>query len=164
MKMHTSVRLTFLALLACLINTPTAYADTQTTTFTVTATVPTVCSVTATNLGFGTYVNVQIDATSTVSVTCTSGGAYTVGLNDGANPLAGQRRMRVGLTANYLNYELYKDAPGGTRWGDSDPSWVSGTGSGSAQGLTVHGRLPGTQGLIAGSYTDSITATVTYTP
>jgi len=159
MKMPTTVRLTSLALLASL-TIPTTYADTATATFTVTATVLNTCSATATNLGFGTYVNVTIDATSTVSVTCTSGGTYTVGLSNGANYSAPNRRMTNGSA--FLTYELYSDAGRLTVWNDT--TTVAGTGSGLAQGLTVYGRLPGTQGLIAGSYTDTITATVTYTP
>lgn len=160
MKTHTAVRLAPLALLACLTGIPAAYADTATTTFTVTATVLNTCSATATNLGFGTYVNVTIDSTSTVSVTCTSGGAYTVGLSNGANYSAPNRRMTNGSA--FLIYALYSDAGRLSAWNDT--TTVAGTGSGSAQDLTVYGRLPGTQGLIAGSYTDSITATVTYTP
>jgi spore coat protein U-like protein len=157
MKMRTSVRLSSLALLAWLI--PAAYADTQTTTFTVTATVLNTCSATATNLAFGNYVDVTIDQTSTVSVTCTSGGAYTVGLSNGANYSAG-RRMTNGSA--FLSYELYSNAGRTVVWDET--TTVAGTGSGAAQDLTVYGRLPGGQGLIAGSYTDTITATVTYTP
>src|SRR3970040_1775578 len=94
MKMPTTVRLTSLALLASL-TIPTTYADTATATFTVTAT----------NLGFGTYVNVTIDSTSTVSVTCTSGGTYTVGLSNGANYSAPNRRMTNG--SGFPHYVLY---------------------------------------------------------
>jgi spore coat protein U-like protein len=160
MKMRTPVRLTALALLACLTGTPPAYAATTSTTFTVTATVATVCSVTATDLAFGAYANSAIAATSTVSVTCTSGGAYTVGLSDGAN-FSTTRRMKNAGT-DYLGYELYKDALHSNRWGNSGGELVSGSGSGSAQDLTVYGNLPAGQGLIAGSYTDTIQVTVTY--
>jgi spore coat protein U-like protein len=160
MKMGTSIRLTALALLACLTGIPSAYAATTSTTFTVTATVATVCSVTATDLAFGAYANVVVAATSTVSVTCTSGGAYTVGLSDGAN-FSTTRRMKNAGT-DYLGYELYKEVGHTNRWGNSGGELVSGTGSGAAQDLTVYGNLPGAQGLIAGSYTDTITVTVTY--
>lgn len=106
MKMCTGVRLPFLALLASLTSIPTTYADTQTATFTVTATVATVCSVTATDLAFGAYANVAIAATSTVSVTCTSGGAYTVGLDDGLHFSTTRRMQNAGT--DFLGYELYK--------------------------------------------------------
>src|SRR5512146_781565 len=103
MKMRTPIRLTTLALLACLTGTPSAYAATTGTSFTVTATVATVCSVTATDLAFGAYTNLAIAATSTVSVTCTSGGAYTVGLDDGLY-FSTTRRMKNAGT-DYLGYE-----------------------------------------------------------
>lgn len=160
----TPIRLTALALLSCLTNAPSAYADTATSTFNVTANIPTSCSVTSGgDLAFGDYTGTQIDSTTTVSVTCTSGGAYTVGLNDGQHFSSPNRRMLHG-TVDFLNYELYKEDARTNRWGNSGDDLVSGTGSGSAQSLTVYGRLPGSQSLIAGAYTDTITVTVTYTP
>jgi spore coat protein U-like protein len=159
MKMRT-IRLTALTLLACLIGTPPAFAATATDTFTVTATVATVCSVTATDLSFGAYANLAADATSTISVTCTSGGTYSVGLSNGSY-FSTTRRMKNAGT-DYLGYELYKEVGHTNRWGDSGGDLVSGTGSGSAQDLTVYGNLPASQGLIAGSYSDTITVTVTY--
>ncbi len=109
---------------------------------------------------FGAYTGAQIDQTTTVSITCTSTTPYTVGLDDGANPLVTQRRMTNGT--NFLNYELYSDSGRTTRWGNASGSWVSDTGSGSAQSKTVYGRLAGSQALFLGSYTDTITVTVTY--
>lgn len=164
MKMHSVIHLTALALLTCLTGTPAAYAATATTTFNVTATVPTSCSVSAGgDLAFGSYSGTQLAATTTVSVTCTSGGSYTVGLDDGANFSTPNRRMLHG-TVDYLNYELYKEVGLTNRWGSAGGELVSGTGSGSAQSLTVYGKLLAGQTLIAGSYTDLITVTVTYTP
>jgi spore coat protein U-like protein len=164
MKMHITIRFAALALLTCLTSTPTAYAATTGASFNVTATVLTTCAASAGgDLAFGNYSAAQIDATTTVSVTCTSGGSYTVGLNDGANFSTPNRRMLHG-TVDYLNYELYKETGRTNRWGNAGGELVSGTGSGSAQSLTVYGRLPAAQTLIAGAYTDLITVTVTYTP
>lgn len=164
MKMHTNIPLTALALMACLANAPAAYAATDTDTFNVTATVQTSCTVTAGNdLAFGIYSGTQIDADTTISITCTSGGTYTVGLDDGVDPNVTQRRMKHG-TADYLNYELYKETGRTNRWGNAGGELVSDTGTGSAQSKTVFGRLAGSQTLIAGAYTDLITVTVTYTP
>lgn len=161
MKMRTPIRLTALALLACLNGTPSAYAATTGTSFTVTATVATVCSVTATDLSFGAYDAVLGNvATNTVSVTCTSGGGYTVGLDNGLY-FSTTRRMKNAGT-DYLGYELYKEVGHTNRWGSSGGDLVSGIGSGAAQALTVYGNLPAGQGLIAGSYTDIIQVTVTY--
>ncbi len=152
-------RFTALALLTSLGHVPAAQAATATATFQVTATVAATCSATTTNLGFGTYTGAQIDQTNTIDVTCTNGTTYTVGLNNGANYSAPNRRMTNGT--NFLNYDLYNDAPGGTRWGDGSGT-VNGTGNGMAQTLTVYGRLPAGQTLYTGSYTDTIQVTITY--
>lgn len=160
------LRLTVLALLLWLAYLPTAHAAEATTTFSVTAHVPTSCSISSVpgTLDFGDYADAQKDATTAFGVTCTSGGTYTVGLNDGLNYSAPNRRMRIGATANYLNYELYSDSGRTIRWGNAAGSWVEATGDGNEDSYTVYGRLPGSQGLIAGNYTDTITITVTYTP
>lgn len=161
MKMRTTVRLNLLALLACLTNTPTAYA--VDTTFSVTATVAASCTVSAGgDLIFGAYTGTQIDQTTTISITCTNSTGYTVGLDNGVNYVDPNRRMKDVPGTHFLNYELYSDAFGGTRWGNALGSWVEDTGSGSAQSKTVYGRLAGGQALFIGSYTDTITVTVTY--
>ena len=41
-------------------------------------------------------------------------------------------------------------------------NWVSGTGNGSAQAITVYGQIPAAQYVTPGSYTDTITVSVTY--
>ena len=161
MKICTTFRLATLSLLTCLTSTPTAYAASTTTTFDVTASVAASCTVSAGGaLTFGAYTGAQIDQTTTVSITCTNTTPYTVGLNDGINSLVTQRRMTDGT--NFLNYELYSDSGRTTRWGNASGSWVSDNGSGSAQSKTVYGRLAGSQALFIGSYTDTITVTVTY--
>lgn len=154
--------LTLFSWQACL---PAAHAAEATTTFSVTAHVPTSCSISTGpgTLAFGDYADAQKDATTPFGVTCTSGGAYTVGLNNGLNYSAPNRRMTDGAS-HYLNYELYKELAHTNRWGSAGGELVSGTGTGLEQTLTVYGLLPGSQGLIAGDYTDTITITVTYTP
>jgi spore coat protein U-like protein len=66
--------------------------------------------------------------------------------------------------ANTLNYSMYTTAGRTTVWGDGTLSTVTqaGTGNGTGQALTVFGRVPTGQYVTAGSYTDTVTATVTY--
>ena len=137
-----------------------AAAGTATTTFTVSATVVATCGVSATSLAFGSYTGSSaVDQTSTISVTCSNGAAYSVALNDGANASGSTRRM-TGGASNYLTYEMYSDASRTTVWNASAP--VSGTGTGSAQSLTVYGRIPSGQNAVVGSYSDTVQVTVTY--
>jgi spore coat protein U-like protein len=144
--------------------TAVAQANPATTTFNVTATVLKDCIVTATALPFGNYTGAVVNASSTVTVTCTSGTTYTVGLNQGLTTGATVTTRQMGITqpAGGLNYSLLTTSYTGANWGNTSGSWVSGTGNGAAQALTVYGVLPAGQYVPPGSYTDTITATVTY--
>ena len=65
--------------------------------------------------------------------------------------------------ANTVNYSLYTDIARSTVWGNTvGTDTKSGTGNGSAQTLTVYGQLPAGQYPTPGSYSDTITATITY--
>jgi spore coat protein U-like protein len=133
-----------------------------TTTFSVTATVQKDCIVSATALVFGNYTGAVNNATSTVTVTCTNTAPYTVGLSAGlaSGATVTTRKMQDG--ALLLPYALYSNSGMNINWGNTSGSWVSGTGSGYAQPLTVYGQIAAGQYPTPGSYTDTITATVTY--
>ena len=161
-------RLGALASIAILLGAPAAsQAATVTTTFNVTATVLSVCSVSATNLGFGSYSAASVtpnDNTSTVNVTCSNGTTYTVALDAGLGTGATVANRLMTSGGNTLGYGIFTTAARTTRWGDGtlSTSTLAGTGNGSAQPLTAYGRIPINQYVAAGSYADTITATVTY--
>jgi spore coat protein U-like protein len=150
--------------LTALATAAPAAAATVTTTIAVTATVQATCLVTATSLGFGTYTGVQVDATSTVSVTCNNTTPYNVGLNAGlATAATVSTRKMTGPTAALLSYSLYQDSARTLNWGTTVATdTLAGTGNGAAQPLTVYGRIPASQFVTPGAYTDTITATVTF--
>jgi spore coat protein U domain-containing protein, fimbrial subunit CupE1/2/3/6 len=135
---------------------------TATAQFSVTATIVKNCTVSATNLAFGNYTGALNSSTSTVSVTCTSTTPYTVGLSAGlaTGATVTSRSMQNGSAL--LHYSLYSNSGHTTNWGNSSGSWVSGTGNGAAQPLTVYGQIPAAQYVKPGSYTDTITVSVTY--
>ncbi|MEZ0471938.1 spore coat U domain-containing protein [Luteimonas salinilitoris] len=135
--------------------------------FTASATVPNNCVISAaTNLDFGTVpglINANRDQTSAISFTCTGRTAWNVALNNGQNASGSTRRMRLGASGSYVNYELYRDPGRSQRWGTTaGADTVPGTGTGSVQTLTVYGRVPATQAVPAGNYGDVITVTVSY--
>ena len=137
--------------------------NTVTTTFTVTATVVKDCGVSATNLVFGNYTGAVNNSTSTVTVTCTNTTTYTVGLSAGlaTGATVTTRKMQYGTAL--LNYALYSNSTHATNWGNTAATnWVAGTGTGVAQPLTVYGQIAAGLYVTPGSYTDTITATVTY--
>lgn len=124
------------------------------------------CSVSATQLSFGSLGVLSATTTSsnTVSVRCTPTTPYTVGLNNGLNGTSPtDRKMAKG--AERVTYGIYKDDQGAQPWGEvaQGLSFVrSGTGSGSAQTYTAYGRLPAQQTPSPGSYSDTVVTTVTY--
>jgi len=136
---------------------------TATAQFSVTATIVKGCSTSATNLAFGNYTGAVNSSTSTVSVTCTSSTAYTVGLSAGLATGATVTTRQMQNGSALLHYNLFSNSGRTTNWGNtSATNWVSGTGSGSAQALTVYGQVPAAQHVTPGSYTDTITVSVTY--
>ncbi len=147
--------------------TPGTYTDTvssATTSFTITATVQARCIVAATALAFGNYSGTLINATSTISATCTKTTAYNVGLNAGTGTGATvTNRKMTAPSLSTLNYSLFRDAARTMNWGNTvGTDTVPGSGSGTAQTLTVYGRIPAGQYVTPGSYTDTITVTLTY--
>jgi spore coat protein U-like protein len=150
---------------------PLAKSATTTTTFAVTATVASTCSATATALSFGAYTpgSGALANNSTISVKCTKNTPFTVALNGGstAGGTVAQRLMASG--ANHLQYNLYTTAGFATVFGDGTGTsqTEAGTGSGvaTANSFTVYGQLPDNatnQAAIPGSYSDTITVTITY--
>lgn len=136
---------------------------TVTAQFSVTATIVKDCTVSATNLAFGNYTGAVKTSTSSVSVTCTNGTAYTVGLSAGLATGATVTTRQMQNGSALLNYGLFTNSGHSTNWGNtSATNWVSGTGSGSAQAITVYGQIPATQYVKPGSYSDLITVYVTY--
>jgi spore coat protein U-like protein len=141
-----------------------AFAGTTTTPIAVSATVATDCSVTANPLAFGSYSGAVNNVSTTIAVTCTNTTPYTVGLGagSGSGATVTNRLMTISAGTQTLGYGLYQDSGHATNWGNSTGSWVSGTGAGSAQTLTIYGQIAAGQYPTPGSYTDSVTVTVTY--
>lgn len=144
-----------------------AVAATDTALFNVTATVASVCqSLTAGNLDFGAYDTLSgsaVSGSSTISVTCSNGTSYSIALSTGSNSSGyAPRTMKDG--SNSLNYNLYKDSSFTNVWGDGTSSTqvVTGTGNGNQVNTTVYGQIAGSQTAAPGSYSDTITVTITY--
>ena len=100
----------------------------------------------------------HFDEKSNVNVTCTNGSPVTITLDDGQNI---GRQLKFG-TDKYLDYELYSDSARTAVWGNTDPTDVATTGTGLAEALTVYMRVTAGQNVPAGTYTDVVTAVVTF--
>jgi spore coat protein U-like protein len=145
---------------------PGTYTDTidsATTHFTLTVVIASACTISANPLSFGNYSGALVDASTTVSVTCTDTIPYDVGLSagNGTGATVTNRKM-TGPGGALLNYSLFSNSGYSTNWGNSAGSWVTGIGIGTSQTLTVYGQIPANQHPAAGNYTDTVIATVTY--
>jgi len=62
-----------------------------------------------------------------------------------------------------VSYSLFQTAGRTLNWGNTvGTDTLSGTGTGIAQSLPVHGRVPASQSMPTGGYQDTIVATVTF--
>lgn len=156
---------TIIALL--ILSTGIAQAATETTSFTVSATVIDACqNLTAENINFGNYnplASNNTDATSNVQITCTNNTSYSVALSAGASGSYNTRQLSDG-GSNTLNYNLYTNSSYSSVWGDGtgNSSTINQTGSGSQDNITVYGRITAGQSVANASYSDTINVTVTY--
>jgi spore coat protein U-like protein len=145
-----------------------AQAATKTASFTVSTTVAKNCIISAGDLTFvGFDGSADVAAASTITVRCTNGTLYDVNLSTGLSNDFQNRRMFNGT--DFLEYNLYVNGTN-TIWGDNSvgtgrPPQRTGAGLGTAQTLTVDGRLPVTTNNAAAdalTFTDVITATIVY--
>lgn len=138
--------------------------------FTVNATVLPQCSGSvATDMDFGEVtgrIAAPIDRTAVLSLTCVRRTVFNVSLDNGLYAQGTTRRMRhATVPTAFIPYGLYRSAARDTRWGGTvGVDTVPGTGTGTRQEITIHGRTPATTGPLpaAGNYRDVITVTVTY--
>lgn len=135
-------------------------------TLTVSLTVTNDCQITTPDISFASAPVVAGFGTvsQNLSVSCTKGSDYTVGLDDGKNVAGGRRRMKSAAN-NYLAYDIFKSA-GAQRWGslgaarrasaDADVNPGAGTGTGS-QVFNYNAKVYTDQATPpAGSYADSV--------
>ena len=158
-----------------------AQALTATTTFTVSASVISNCTISATNLSFGTYDPLSAsanNATGTVTITCTKNAASTIGMSQGLNFAAGFNNMKSGA-GDLIQYTLGQppnNTPGTACTFPAATAWTnSGAGlftpaaapSKAARTYNVCGSIAAGQD-VPGSvspgvlYQDTVTATVTF--
>lgn len=156
-----------IALAALLLAATPAQALTTTTSFTVQITIAKSCSFnTANTLNFGGAIGTltsNIDQSTTISLTCTNTTPYSLGLNAGIGTGATVAARKMENGAASVTYSLYSDSGRTTVWGDTvGTDTVSGTGSGSSQSYTIYGRVPTQTTPAPQTYTDTVTATITY--
>lgn len=141
-------------------------AATTTDTFTAQIIIQDDCDiVSVANLDFGTQgvLAANVDATAALSVQCTNGTTYDIGLDNGttAGGTIATRLMTDGV--NTVSYQMFSDAGRTTNWGETiGADTIASTGTGAAQAFTIYGRVPIQTTPAAATYTDTVTVTVTF--
>lgn len=167
-------KLGMLGVAMLLLSATEADAQTATSSFTVTATVSANCTVSTVGITFGAYdpvvgnASTPLDANGSVTVACTAGAATTMGMDQGSNPTATstaalpERQMADG--PNALSYGLYQDSARTTVWGDvGTPAAVTyNSVSFAPTTLTIFGQVPSGQDINVGTYSDTVTATISF--
>lgn len=126
------------------------------------------CSISATSVSFGTY-NVfsssDLDSTGSVTYRCNAQASnITITLSKGVSSTYNPRVMTKG--SELLGYNLYLNAGRTTVWGDG----TGGSGIYSRANppnnnnvtVTIYGRIPAGQDVSAGSFDDTISATINF--
>ena len=155
------------------------YAATSASDMALTVNVNASCTISVTNLDFGTYdpmvanATQDLTASATVSPNCTLGAFVTVKMGNGLHATYSAGRTRALFSGNYsrhmsnvgsdskLRYELYKNEGHTDVWTEIGGRSVVGTGT--SDDLTVYGKVfQNQQAAAAGSYTDTVTVTVLF--
>lgn len=141
--------------------------STQSVPFIVRATNNSSCTVATTALSFGTQPDLATarTTTNTVSVTCTTGTQYEIGMSNGSSGGTGPtaRLMKNVATAQAVTYGIYRDAARTSPWGNTaGTNTQTGTGNGLVQPYTGYGLIPVQPTPPALLYSDSVVVTVTY--
>lgn len=144
-----------------------ASAQTATDVFVVSITVENDCTITMSDLSFGSAndLTAAIDAAASGSVTCTGMAPISISFDTGtgAGSTFATRRLEQG--AETIDYNLYRDAARTEVLGDGTGATfrIALTSSGGADAFDVFGRTePGQNPKPAGTYTSTITATVEF--
>ena len=129
----------------------------------VSASIAATCTISTSAVAFGAYSGTQVDATGTVTANCINGTPWTIGLGTGTGSGATTSNRKLTSGANTLGYGLFSDSTHATNWGNSvGVDTVAGTGSGSSQNQTVYGSIPTGTIPAAGSYADTVVATINF--
>lgn len=140
------------------------------TTLILTLRVTNDCVINARDLDFGAspLINYFPQVSGNVSVKCSAGAQYSLGLSDGLHASGGVRRMHS--NGHYLNYEIYKQdqarwgSTGGERWSSDAASLRPGAYDGSTtQGYSYTAKILTGQSVPPdGVYTDRLVIDVQF--
>lgn len=127
-----------------------------------------VCTVTTVPVAFGAYnpaSGTATDGVGTINISCDKAPAVKpIAISTGGSGTYTSRAMKNGTWS--LNYNLYTSAARTQIWGNGTGGSVTvnygGGGTGPSYAITVYGRIPPSQNVGAGSYSDSLVVTIQF--
>jgi spore coat protein U-like protein len=151
---------------AALAMSANVFAAEGTTTMPVSLLIVGGCSISATPMVFPTPVTLAaIATTAQLDVTCSNGIPYEIGLDAGLHSVdVAARDIVDAATSEVIAYSIYLTGAHTTVWGNTlAVDTVAGTSDGYIKQYAAYGYIPVPTVLpTAGTYTDTITATVTF--
>jgi spore coat protein U-like protein len=144
-----------------------ASAQTASATFDVSITVEADCTITVDDLAFGTVTDLtpEIEASTTGAVTCTGISPVSVSFDAGTGGASTFATRQMALGTDTVDYNLYADAAHTEILGDGSTGTVTidFTSTGGDDAFDVFGQTaPAQNPKPAGTYTSTVTATVTF--
>ena len=135
--------------------------------FTISALNTNSCNISTTPMSFGTRtdLNSAQTASNQISVTCTNGVKYSLGLNNGSNggTSPSNRFMANAASSQKIIYGIYQNSSLTQQWGSTaGTDVVSGTATGLTQVYNAYGQIPVQLTPLGGSYADTVVITLTY--
>jgi len=126
------------------------------------------CTISATGVSFGAYDVYNASPTdSTGSITYRCGNSdkdITITISKGTSSTFSPRTLKK--VSESLDYNLFRDAGYTLIWGDATPGtstyFIKNPPNNTDVVLTVYARVPATQDVSAGSYSDSVVVTIEY--
>ncbi len=133
-------------------------------TFTATARNLAACTLATSAVQFGTVqiINSARDATGTISVNCSAGATFSIGISGGANGGTNGTNRRMLNGASSITYGLYRDTNRTAPWYTDSGNVQTATATGASQTFTVYGRVPAQATPPVGTYADTVVVTITY--
>ena len=145
------------------------YAATASDNMAVSTTVAMSCTISAQALTFSAYDPTSAsnsDATANIQSSCTAGGSVVITMGQGGNADASSTDIvpvrRMSGSGGNLGYAVYTDTDRLAVWGNTEATGNAFTASGGLDTVVVYGRIPGSQSVGAGSFSDSVAVTLTY--
>lgn len=128
----------------------------------VSATIIPFCTIYSDNINFGAYNIAKSDETTVISVLCTKGTEFIIGLDNGSYKNSDFNIRTMKYKSSYLNYGLYQDKSRTINWGDGTSNSLFAVGTGTKQMFTIYGQILDNQIVPPGNYLDTVNISLTF--